>query len=304
MPRQKDVDQGRGFNLYENIMWTQRVEKEERALLGEDRIEKHDRRERHKQNADIKRLEAKVLGRETAAMKDSYTSAMYRSNGLPAEYRALNRWPVRDAVLITCHPKKRDEEGLTPKLRFHSAYMPAMWVPGTGKILQHRPEFYLDDTHTSKKNEPPADAWRLPAAGARKPEPGATPALTTAIEPAQASQACRGSSPGSYVGRSASRTSFMPGSCISVQRSEVGSTVNRARVSASAEHQFQVGPGSVQVFPIARPQDRSLPRRSRSSTLVAAGDAVLPNRERGRLPRPATPAKRASQSQENCRSLM
>lgn len=278
-PRDKQVDQGRGFDIYDNIMWMQRVEKEERSLLHEDKMPSYSRKSRKKQDADIRRLEAQVLGREHA-MKDSTTSAMYRSNGLPDKYRALNRWPVRDSCLITCHPKTREEEGLVPKLRFKSGYVDAMWVPGTGKIMQHRPEFYLEEKRSSTTDQHKLEPWALPPAGARKGEPSA--------DLVDASLGGRAGSPCSEVGRSASRTSFMAGVRSSASMCSIPESALAAeRVSAPPEVQFQIGGpsvvGSRNGSSVGQSKNRCA-RRSRSSTLVAAGDAVLPHR---RVPTPS-----------------
>jgi len=278
-PRDKKVDHGRSFDIYDNIMWMQRVEKEERSLLHEDKMPSYNRKSRRKQDADIRRLEAKVLGREHA-MRDSTTSAMYRSNGLPDKYRALNRWPVRESCMITCKPKTREEEGLVPKLRFKSGYVDAMWVPGTGKILQHCPEFYLEKKQSSTVGQQKLEPWALPPAGSLIPSPFFG---EPSAEPVHASLVGRASSPGSEVGRSASRTSFMRGVRSAASMCSIPeSALAGAHVSASPELQFQIGgpavAGSRNGSSVVQSKNRSA-RRSRSSTLVAAGDAVLPLRQ-------------------------
>lgn len=299
-PRDKQVDHGRGFDIYDNLMWEQRVDKEERAILQQDQVKSCSKRMRNKQDDDIRRLEQKVLGRE----KDSLTSLMYSSNGLPDKYRALNRWPVTETCMITCHPKKHDEDGLVPKLRFNSGYVDAMWVPGKtgkcGKILQHRPEFYLEDSRCSNARERARDdslkAWEMPAAGA-KPPPRArhgasASSVPPAAEPAEGCRAGRAASPEALLGCSASRANFMPASAaapsgMAVVPNVAGSTLEGGRANSSIQG-FQIGapvvPGTRQAKP------KSLARRSRSSTLVSAGDSAMPRPRRPQ--RPLTPGAR------------
>lgn len=272
-PRDRTVEQGRGFDIYDSLMWEQRVDKEERAVLGEGQIKSRRRRERNKQDDQIRRLEAKVLGRD-AAMRASTNSLMYASDGLPEKYRALNRWPVHDACLITCHPKKREGEGLVPKLRFNSGYVDAMWVPGKtgkcGQILQHRPEFYLEDERAPIGSQQKLKPWALPAAGALPPSrshaAAAASTAAPAADPEHASRTFTAASPGSVVGCSASRTSFMPDRSASSMRFQIG---------APADAGSKLKP---------------LGRRSRSCTLIAAGDSALPRPQHA--PRPPTPVAR------------
>lgn len=255
MPERTGVDHGRGFDMYENLLWLQRVDKEERAVLGEDRFDyKKRRRERVKQDARIRRLEEQVVGGST---NSSRNASMYRSNSLPEKFRALQQWPVTDKPIITTRLKKQTEGGLVPKLRFKSAEVEAMWVPGTHKILQHSPEFYLEDQNAPEAQKT-IEPWRLPAAGQRchdkPPKAVATPSL-----PIQS----RG-----------------PGFTTSGKIVE-GST------AGSWENQFQIGarPG------LSSLQGASLDQRKeftcRSGSLLRAGNSAVSSKGR-----PATPVGR------------
>lgn len=252
MPERTGVNHGRGFDMYENLLWLQRVDKEERAVLGEDRFDyKKRRRERVKQDARIRRLEEQVVG---GSANSSRNASMYKSNSLPEKFRALQQWPVTDKPIITTRLKKQTES-LVPKLRFKSAEVEAMWVPGTHKILQHSPEFYLEDQNAPKAQNT-IESWRLPAAGQRchdkPPQVVATPSLPI---------------------QSRGLGAFAEGSATSGKVVE-GSTAR------SWENQFQIG---------ARPGrsnlqgDSSDPRKEfacRSGSLLLAGNSAVSSKER------------------------
>jgi len=295
MPDGSVVERGRGFDSYDNIMWTQRVVKEENAVLGAD-VAKEQKKRANKSEKAIRRLEDKMLG-TGSAMKDSVTSCMYRSDGLPEEFRALNRWPVNDACLITCHPKVRGD-GLEPKLRFNSQYVDAMWVPGKtgqcGKYIQHRPEFYFEDVQAKKQ----LALHRWPAAGEKSPkqlfgEPPlptwmtSSPLTACQAPPSAAASMAAGAASAGAVATSAGKTgALLPtgavasSSSMPVMPRAAAPTVPGAAASKASGFQFQIGaPGAGGAITQANRVQPQPIGRSRSSTLVVAGDSTVPRRQ-------------------------
>lgn len=130
-------------------MWVQRIVKEENVILSPP--------VRRRADGRLERLERRILGKSRSA-----PAPLLQTNGLPWNLRALQRFGVHDASLMTTRPRAGDG-GVAPQLRFRPRRVKAMWVPGKGTILEHEPEFYFaEDTRKINARDAP---WRLPAAG-------------------------------------------------------------------------------------------------------------------------------------------
>lgn len=290
-PKAEKVDPGRGFDSYGAIMWTQRVEKEERALLRDDRPRRRPGDDGHQRSRRSSRQSSypasdysSVLSQATRASEDrlsrlerdhhcgsrpgpakhddslsrperryvpesdrgshrslsqasSAPNLMYSTDQLPPNLRALQRFGIAEANLITMRGRKPDEMGYVPRLRMKAVEVDAHWVPGTGKLIEYRPECYLEKEEAGARRRPSAGPeaaqkiWTLPPAGKSFKDAvafGEAPAAALPAKLATAQGAAAGQPPGvaghgaavaqpaaSVAGSSASHAlsvSFAPGS--------------------------------------------------------------------------------------------
>lgn len=266
MPKNKPTDRGRGFDVYEAIGWEQRVEKEEQALFLHDVEREEKRRRREREKRQRRRLDSRLTKLEKDAGLSQYSSTMnnfmYQTNALPADVRAMQRWPVTDSCLMTMRPRVKKEEGLVPKLTFSEQVVDAMWMPG-GKMVVRKPEFYLEpepDPDTIRK------PWRLPPAG--RPAYPVQGGGVTADAAADEASSLLGCSRGSTMVATRDHLSSTQGSMRRTQQHR----------SAPSLHGSFDGCAS---NPAARSTGMSSSGRRRVNSLALAGGSSLPPVKRG-----------------------
>lgn len=172
------------FDMRGGLMWEQRVEKEVRALLGEDNLEggrRHGRRRRRRSSRD-------GGGGSRLSHSSSTPAMMYETSKLDDGVRAIQRFGMHGSNLITMrdHSASSRQDGVVPKIRMVPTVVDAHWIPG-GKLLTHKAEFYFESVDLQPKKAQ-ATPWALPAAGQLKtPKAFAEPLVSAAASVAAAS---------------------------------------------------------------------------------------------------------------------
>lgn len=150
------------WDLAFDIQWSQRIEKEEVAVLNGlkrqgffEREEKHHRSRRSRSHTGtpgsgtLSAAGGRTLGSKSQADLDaasarsssSQQSEEYKGlEGVPEHLKAFTRFPVVDKDLMTCRVKRGDK-GEIPVIRMHPQSIKAMWWPGRGVYTKYHPEF-------------------------------------------------------------------------------------------------------------------------------------------------------------------
>lgn len=140
MPKEKA--QGRGFDMYENLTWAQRIDKEEACVLrgfsesslrgaGEEVLRSHPRKPTPSGN----------VSQKSGRMQHSQSWAGSSMRGIPSDLQAMCKMPVLDSCLITMRQPPAGKH--VTKLRFVAETVVAPWIPGLGKYVAYKPEFYI-----------------------------------------------------------------------------------------------------------------------------------------------------------------
>jgi len=304
MPPPKVVDQGRQlFDMRGALIWAQRVDKEEKAYLREDEPVRHSHRghrRRHREHSRRSSLDSQSSGytseargygscsSSSCASLSTSTSApalMYETSRMPSDLRAIQQFGIQDTCLMTMKDRHADEGNMVPKLRMVPIMEDAHWVPG-GKILKHKPEFYLGeaDDKTKKKSEP----WRLPAAGWVKPHEIEGSKAAERHQAQQAAMAALDAEEEAMYGHRHGRSSRASRRSGASGSRHGTSTSRRSRSATVAEaapmwfgmdgdgSQSMAGAGATGMSPKA--SMRNAPFGGSSPSLVAAAQAALPGR--------------------------
>jgi hypothetical protein len=152
-----------------NILWTQRVDSEEKAFLAanekgvqeleeKEKPSRSSRRHLRTSGSTLSQAGASSVHRSPkssgsrAGSERSVSTNMSRaaSEGalgralaeLPEHMAPLGRFPVVDRDLMSARTRKM-ADGLTPTIRFKKEVVPVTW--GSGSIIQYKPEFILEE---------------------------------------------------------------------------------------------------------------------------------------------------------------
>mmetsp|Transcript_3942 Transcript_3942/g.10102 ORF Transcript_3942/g.10102 Transcript_3942/m.10102 type:complete len:189 (-) Transcript_3942:117-683(-) len=168
------------WDIYFDNTWSQRINKEETALLEGLRQEKEregrkksGRRHRRSGSSIASGSRARSSASSALSAAGSHTlahsasasaisenqsaiSRMSQKSGMghrsyssgmpdiPEHLRAVTRFPVNDKDLITGRVEK-DPLGKVPRIKMHPEKAKAMWWPGRGHYIKFNPEFCFDE---------------------------------------------------------------------------------------------------------------------------------------------------------------
>eukprot|EP00933_Yihiella_yeosuensis_P010422 TRINITY_DN116944_c0_g1_i1.p1 TRINITY_DN116944_c0_g1~~TRINITY_DN116944_c0_g1_i1.p1 ORF type:complete len:178 (+),score=32.40 TRINITY_DN116944_c0_g1_i1:52-534(+) len=134
--------------------WEQRIEKEEKSMLGENRRREHGQfvreRRRHPPQRSIS------------------------LSTLPQDLQGIGSWHLLDRHLTTARQdiaadRRAGRSGGQLKLDFVTEVQPAHWVPGSASIVVHRPVFSVTTTDPAPSRgsslHGTGSNWKKPAAG-------------------------------------------------------------------------------------------------------------------------------------------
>lgn len=154
-------DKGRGFDMWENLTWAQRIDKEERCVLREDvgGSESGQKSAGRRSESSLRGAGEEMLrGHKQRRSRRDKSGQMQRSQSwagsslqnVPSELQAISRIPVVDSCLMTL----RQPMGSThvTKLRFIPEIVMAPWIPGIGKYVAYKPEFYTSQPAWAPKS--------------------------------------------------------------------------------------------------------------------------------------------------------
>eukprot|EP00929_Paragymnodinium_shiwhaense_P067090 TRINITY_DN33764_c0_g1_i3.p1 TRINITY_DN33764_c0_g1~~TRINITY_DN33764_c0_g1_i3.p1 ORF type:complete len:207 (-),score=44.27 TRINITY_DN33764_c0_g1_i3:286-906(-) len=158
--KESDAAEQRNFDMRGGLLWEQRIDKEQKALLLMDRhaadfqLQQQRQRRAHRVDPRIDELEARLLGKSPS----SPAALMYSSGAMPNNLRALQRMGVQDSSLMSLRPPPA-KDGVVPKMRMRQVVHDADF--GARKVVEYVPEFYCEPASDGKK----VPVWELPAAG-------------------------------------------------------------------------------------------------------------------------------------------
>mmetsp|Transcript_42857 Transcript_42857/g.87687 ORF Transcript_42857/g.87687 Transcript_42857/m.87687 type:complete len:172 (+) Transcript_42857:74-589(+) len=149
-------------DMRENILWTQRIEKEERVFINGARIReeierqraKEARKHRHSRNrgASSRCSESSsplsLAGSSSVCSSMRSTGAMQKSSSesalVPDHFKAAVHFPLVEKDLLTARVKPTTD-GTVPKISFKPEKVKALWWPSRQHYVKYEPEFSFEE---------------------------------------------------------------------------------------------------------------------------------------------------------------
>lgn len=148
-------------DMRENILWTQRIEKEERVFINgariREEIERHRAKEARKHRSRNRGASSRcsesssplsLAGSSSVCSSMRSTGAMQKSSSesalVPEHFKAAVHFPLVEKDLLTARVKPTTD-GTVPKISFKPEKVKALWWPSRQHFVKYEPEFSFEE---------------------------------------------------------------------------------------------------------------------------------------------------------------